>query len=135
MASYSEIKKRREIISVYLTKGILSPGNLAKVTGYDVNLIKNDLAYFKRNSNKWLTELAKDGYIFQSQNINDQLQNMIEELQQKRTEKKVTDDVDLLIKVVLTITQLLSLKWQLISNGPMLTTMKKMMERVKGDVL
>ena len=135
MASYSAIKKRRDTISQYLVKGILSPTNLAVASGYDLNLVKNDLAFFKRISGEWLMELAKDGYTFLSHNTADQLQDMIEELQQKRTSEKIKNDVILLIKVDLALVQLLSYKWQLITNGPTMLIIKRAMDKVRNDVM
>ncbi len=134
MASYSEIKKRREKISTYLVRGVLSPVNLAQVTGIDVETVKNDLKFFRKDSGKWLSELAKDGYTFQAQNTSDQLQDMIEELQAKRTEKNVKEDTELLIKVDTAIAQLLSLKFQLSMSGPGLMSMQQAMNRVATEV-
>ena len=119
---------------MYMAKGVLSPTNLAKVTGFNLDIVKNDLAYFRKGSAKWLGELAKDGYTFQAQNTSDQLQDMIEELQQKRTEKEVKEDTEMLIKVDSSIAQLLALKFQLSMSGPGLMSMQQAMNRVVTEV-
>lgn len=131
----SEVKKRREKVQQFMSKGILSPSNLAKATGFTINQIKHDLVFFKKNANTWLDGLAIDGYTFQAQNTDSQLQDMIEELQQKRTLDEVKSNIPLLIKIDNAIAHLLSLKWQLASNGSALMTIRRAQKKYANQLL
>ena len=135
MSRSTDVKKRRETVQQFMSKGILSPTNLSIVTGYKVDLIRHDLVFFKKNANTWLDGLALDGYTFQAQNTDSQLQDMIEELQQKRTLDEVKNDIKLLIKVDSAIAHLLSLKWQLASNGSALMTIRRAQQKYAKQLL
>jgi hypothetical protein len=115
-----------------MRRGVLTPSKLASVTGFTLAQIKHDLIHFRTKSQVWLNEQAKGGYIFQAQNASDQLQDMIEELQQKRTEPRVKNDTELLIKVDSAIANFIAMRFQLAMSGPGLASMQSAMNRV-GD--
>ena len=133
MTTSSAVKKRREKVQSYLAKGILSPSKLAQVTGETIHVMKHDLKFFKKNSNTWLTGLGIDGFTFQAQNTMDQLQDMIEELQQKRTnEQQIKSNINSLIKVDNAIANLLGLQWQISCSGPTLMNIKRAQKKYEG---
>ena len=113
----------------YLARGILTPKKLSDVMGVKIDTVRNDLKFFRKDSITWLEGLALDGFTFQAQNTMDQLQDMLEELQQKRTLDDVKNDIHLLVKLDKEIAHILSLQWQIASTGPTLMNIRKAQEK------
>ena len=129
MPTYQQVDKRRVKMQGYLARGILTPKKLADVMGIKIDTVRNDLKFFRKDSITWLEGLALDGFTFQAQNTMDQLQDMLEELQQKRTLKDVKNDIHILVKVDKEIAHILSLQWQIASTGPTLMNIRKAQEQ------
>jgi len=133
MPTYQQVQKRREKMQTYLARGILTPKKLADVMKISIDTVRNDLKFFRKDSITWLEGLALDGFTFQAQNTMDQLQNMLEELQQKRTTDDVKNDVHLLVKLDKEIAHILSLQWQIASTGPTLMNIRKAQEKTEDS--
>ena len=133
MPTYKQVDKRRVKMQGYLARGILTPKKLADVMKISIDTVRNDLKFFRKDSITWLEGLALDGFTFQAQNTMEQLQNMLEELQQKRTLKKVTEDVKMLVLVDKEIAHILSLQWQIASTGPTLMNIRKAQEKQEDN--
>ena len=135
MPSYQQIKKRREKMQTYLARGILTPKKLADVMKVSEDTVRNDLKFFKKDSLTWLKGLAVDGFTFQAQNTMDQLQDMLEELQQKRTLDRVKNSVKMLVLVDKEIAHILGLQWQIASTGPTLMNVQKAQQSLENQNL
>jgi len=122
-------------MQTYLSRGILTPKKLADVMKVKEDTVRNDLKFFKSNSLTWLKGLAVDGFTFQAQNTMDQLQDMLEELQQKRTQEKVKNSIRMLVLVDKEIAHILSLQWQIASTGPTLMNVQKAQQSLENQNL
>lgn len=133
MSSYTqaEITNRREKLQQYIRRGIETPSALAQASGVTVDTVKNDLRFFRKQSTKWQSEQANNGYIWSLEVTEAQLQNMIEEQQKTRNQLSKAKDVDLkeLRETTRLIADLMALKFQVKTSAPAIASIQKMLEK------
>jgi len=121
----AQVKKRRERISLCLSKSITSSLLIAQELGLKISTVSNDLHWMKKNSMKWLAGHTLDGYVFETQNAIEQLRDMELELQSKRNPNNSLDDV---IKIIHELKELINMRWVMQGDGPTLMNARKIQE-------
>jgi len=129
VANRSVTTLRREKIQQFIRKGVETPSALAQVTGFTLAVIKHDLIFFRNESKKWQSEQAQNGYIWALENAENQIQDLIEEQQQKRTTKEVKADPKELRETVRLIADLMALKFQIKTSAPAIASIQRMLEK------
>ena len=127
--SHAETSERREKLQQYIRRGIENPTALAQASGFPLTTVKHDLKFFRKEADKWHREQANNGYLWSLQTTEDQLQNMIEEQQQKRNTDKVKNDAKELRETTRLIAELMSLKFQVKTSAPAIGSIQRMLEK------
>ncbi len=93
--SKSDIKIRREKVLECIRKGLYTPALIVKKLEKDYNIppeghdlfyrkIENDLKWMRKDSVKWLSGHALDGFVFETRNAIEQMRDVESELQKMR---------------------------------------------------
>lgn len=117
MATQHQIMKRREEIGKCLAKSITTPLAIVKQTNIPLSTVRNDLHWMRKNSRKWLSGHALDGYIFNTKNTIEQLQDIELELQALRSNET---DVDRKLKIMHELRETINMRWVIEGDGPTL---------------
>lgn len=129
MTATQVIKLRRERISFCLAKSMTSPIQIAIQLNapdkegkkpdvlVEAKTISNDLAWMKKNSIKWLSGWALDGYVFETQNTIQVLKDFEIQLQSIRSKASSTDEI---IKIIHELKEVVNMRWVMQGEGPAL---------------
>jgi len=113
--------KRREQVSLCLSKSMISPTQIAQQIGAPVSKVKNDLHWMRTNAKTWLSGHTLDGYVFETKKTIDQLQDIELELQSMRSK---TTDPDEKLKIMKQLIDVINTRWVIQGDGPTLMNMK-----------
>ena len=127
---HSEVRERREKISMCLAKSITSPKAIEKETGIPAMTVSNDLKWMKKNSTKWLSGHALNGYVFETQQTIEQLRDIELELQKMRQDAK---DNETKIKIIHELKDVINMRWVIQGDGPTLMYSKYVAEKARKN--
>lgn len=79
--------------------------------------VRNDLYWMKKNSRKWLSGHALEGFVFSTQQTLEQLRDIELELQSLRS---VTSDVSTKLSIIHELKDTINMRWAMEGDGPAL---------------
>lgn len=142
MPTMAEIAERREQIAQYMRRSIFSPRLIAKALNIDENTVKNDQRTLRKNSRKWLSEVAIDGLVHDTElaiaafrDIEAKLQKMISDFGPKYdTHGNMTDAGNpFLVRMFISeLRETINKRLETESNGPTLMALKTKLEENNG---
>lgn len=114
--------QRRDKVSLCLAKSITTPTGILKQIIKDnpdvtISQVKHDLAWMRKNSKKWLSGHALEGYVFSTQNTLEQLKDIEQELQSIRTQAVGIDEK---LAVLRELRDTINMRWVMEGDGPTL---------------
>jgi hypothetical protein len=115
LTNHNEVKKRREQISLCLSKSVTSPKGISEQTKIEMKTVENDLYWMRKHSSKWLSNHTLDGYVFETQQTIEQLKDIEFELQSLRSKEK---NLDKKLKIIGELTQVINMRWVIQGDGP-----------------
>lgn len=120
--NHSLVHKRRERISIVLAKSITTPSAIAnQLKDVDIETIKNDLKWMRKNSRVVLSGNTLEGYIFETHNTIEQLRDIELELQSLRSTEKETETK---LKIIHELKEVINMRWVLHGDGLTLLAQK-----------
>lgn len=129
MATILKTERRRKEVSKCLAKSLTTPTQIfnnfqqyENLQDIPLSAIKNDLYWMKKNSRRWLSDHAIDGFIFSTQNTLDQLRDIELELQKLRQE---TMDVSEKLSIIHELKETINMRWVMEGDGPTLMALSK----------
>ena len=117
MATQAEILERRNKVSLCLAKSMNKPSDIARNLKVPLDTVRNDLFWMKKNSPKWLSGHALNGYIFETQQTIEQLRDMELELQAMRQDET---NREIKIKIIHELKEVVNMRWVIQGDGPTL---------------
>jgi hypothetical protein len=119
---HSLVHKRRERISLVLAKSITSPTAISiHLKDVDVDTVKNDLKWMRRNSKVVLSGNALEGYVFETYNTIEQLRDIELELQSLRSKET---DLDKKLRIIHELKEVINMRWVIHGDGLTLLSQK-----------
>lgn len=134
MATYAEVKQRREKVAQYIRRSIKSPMLIAKALDLPYKTVENDIKAIRKNARVWLTELSIDGLIHDvqmgieaMQELEKNLQNMLEDYKPKYNPDgsiKEKGDPVMVLKITAELRELINTRLETEANGPTLMALR-----------
>jgi len=121
----AQVKKRRERISLCLSKSVTSPSLIARELGLSLATVSNDLHWMKVQSLKWLSGHTLDGYIFETKNTIEQFKDIEMDLQNMR---KMATNPEVKLKIIHELKEVINMRWVMQGDGPTLMNARKVQE-------
>lgn len=135
MPTKTEVRDRREKIAQYLRRSIVSPSLIAKAIGEDKETIRNDIRALRKESRTWLTEMAVDGLVHDTQlgiealrGIEATLQNMLEDYKPKYNPDgtlKEKGNPLMVLQISRELRETIDTRLETEANGPTLMALKQ----------
>ena len=134
MPTLVEVGDRREKVAEYMRRSIFSPKLIAKALGEDYSTIKNDQRYLRKQSRTWLTEMAVDGLVHDTQlgieafkRMEQTLQNMLEDAKPKYNDDgsiKEKGNPALVLAITRELRETIDVRLETEANGPTLMALR-----------
>lgn len=134
MPTKGAVKARREQVAQYMRRSINSPTLIAKALSLNRITVENDVKFLRKNSRTWLTELAVDGLVFETQmgveamqELEKNLQNMLEQYKTKYNEDgsiKQQGDPQMVLRITAELRELINTRLETLANGPTLAALR-----------
>ena len=105
-----------------MAKSITTPSAIAnQLKDVDIETIKNDLKWMRKNSRVVLSGNTLEGYIFETHNTIEQLRDIELELQSLRSTEKETETK---LKIIHELKEVINMRWVLHGDGLTLLAQK-----------
>lgn len=134
MPTQAEIADRRDKIAQYMRRSIFSPKLIAKALQLEINTVKNDQRALRLASRTWLTEMAVDGLVHDTQLgieafkvMEMTLQNMLEDAKPKYNDDgtiKEKGNPGLVLMITRELRETINTRLETEANGPTLMALK-----------
>jgi len=122
------IKQRREKVAIFLTK-TKTEKEIALKLGVSRQTIVRDVAYLKKESQKWLDDLAKEGFVYEFKLTLDKIRDHERELHRLYTK---SDDISQKIQILKALNENAKLYLELLGETPTVHAYKKAMKRIQN---
>lgn len=128
MMKKATIKQRREKVAIFLTK-TKTEKEIALKLGVSRQTIVRDVAYLKKESQKWLDDLAKEGFVYEFKLTLDKIRDHERELYGLYTE---SDCISQKIQILKALNENAKLYLELLGETPTVHAYKKAMKRIQN---
>ena len=122
------IMQRREKVAIFLTK-TKTENEIALKLGDSRQTIVRDVAYLKKESQKWLDDLAKEGFVYEFKLTLDKIRDHERELHRLYTE---SDDISQKTQILKALNENAKLYLELLGETPTVHAYKKAMKKIQN---
>jgi len=122
------IKQRREKVAIFLIK-TKTEKEIALKFGVSRQTIVRDVAYLKKESQKWLDDLAKEGFVYEFKLTLDKIRDHERELYGLYTE---SDCISQKTQILKALNENAKLYLELLGETPTVHAYKKAMKRIQN---
>lgn len=128
MMKKATIKQRREKVAIFLIK-TKTEKEIALKFGVSRQTIVRDVAYLKKESQKWLDDLAKEGFVYEFKLTLDKIRDHERELYGLYTK---SDNISQKTQILKALNENAKLYLELLGETPTVHAYKKAMKRIQN---